>query len=163
MRILHVALRVHTLNRKMKNVKKKIAASILIAVHVWASLFMEYSHHHIFYGSFDGHQTVQTHDCGAVERDQPLDDCRHCLLCMRDSTSNAILEFSSAVPEACVQPIVDSEIIRILAMGMHFSEPDRGPPSIYPLNSLDNPFSGDPHEYIQKRWHPHCVALPGAR
>jgi hypothetical protein len=113
----------------MKNAKKQIAVSILIAIHISASLFMQYSHQHVFDGSSDGHQTVQTHSCGAVEVHKPLDDCRHCLLCLRDSHSNAVLEFSSPVPEACVQPIVDFERTRILAIGMHFSEPDRGPPS----------------------------------
>jgi hypothetical protein len=113
----------------MKNVKNQIAVFTLIAVHISASLFMQYSHQHVVYGSSDGHQTIQNHSCGAIEIHRSLDDCRHCLLCLRDSTSNAILKFSSAVPEACVQPVVDSEIIRILAMGMHFSEPSRGPPS----------------------------------
>ena len=129
MRILHLSQRVPTFNRKMKNDKKQFAVVVLIAVHIWASLFMQYSHQHIFYGSSDGHRTVQNHSCGAIEIHRSLDDCRNCMLCLRDSSSNANLEFSSTVPEVCVQPIVDSEIIRILAAGMHFSEPDRGPPS----------------------------------
>jgi hypothetical protein len=114
----------------MKKVKKQFAVLALIVVHIWASLFMQYSHQHVLYGSSDGHQTIQNHSCGAIEVHRSLDDCRHCLLCMRDSTSNAILEVSASVPEACVQPIVESEITRIVALGMHFSEPDRGPPSI---------------------------------
>lgn len=128
MRTLHLSHQVPTFNQMMKNVKNQVAVVVLIAVHIWSSLFMQYSHQHILYGSPVGHQTIQNHNCGASEIHRSLDDCRHCLLCLRDSASNAILECSSAVPKASVQPIVDSEIIRILAMGMHFSEPDRGPP-----------------------------------
>ncbi|MDP2884859.1 MAG: hypothetical protein Q8P51_07555 [Ignavibacteria bacterium] len=129
MRILHLFHQVTTFNRKMKNDKKQFAVLVLIAVHICASVFMQYSHQHIFYGRSDGHQTIQNHSCGAIEIHRSLDDCHQCLRCLRDSTSNAILEFLSTVPDACVQPIVESEIIRILAMGMHFPEPDRGPPS----------------------------------
>jgi len=115
----------------MKNVEKQVEVLILIAFHICASFFMQYSHQHILYGSADGHQTVQDHSRGAIATHRTLDECRNCLLCLRNSTSNAILEFSCSVPGACVQPIVDSEIIRIFAVGMHFSEPDRGPPSFF--------------------------------
>lgn len=130
MRILHLFLRVSTLSRKMKNVKKQFALVVLIAFYICASFFMQYSHQHVLYGSADGHQTVQDQSRGAIATHRTFDECRNCLLCLRNSTSNAILELSFSVPGACVQPIVDSEIIRIPAVGTHFSEPDRGPPSI---------------------------------
>jgi len=106
MRILHLFLRVSTFSRKMKNVEKQAAVVILIAFHICASFFMQYSHQHILYGSADGHQTVQDHSRGAIATQRTLDECRHCLLCLRNSTSNAILELSFFVPGACVQPIV---------------------------------------------------------
>jgi hypothetical protein len=124
-----LALQVSTFNRKMNKDKKQFAVVMLITLHICASLSMEFSHQHVFYGRSDGHQTIQNHSCGVIEIHRSLENCRHCLLCLRDSTSNATLESSFTVSGACIQPIVESEIIRTLAVGMHFSEPDRGPPS----------------------------------
>lgn len=114
----------------MKNASKQSAVILLVALHVWGSLFMQHSHQHVFFGSADGHQSIQGLGNGAINSQGSVEECRHCLLCVRDSNANAILEFSSTVPEATVQPIVCSEIIRVFAMGMHTAEPDRGPPTV---------------------------------
>jgi len=118
-----------TLYMMTKNFGKQIAVLALISVHVGASLFMPFSHQHVLCGT-SSRQTIQSHDCGANERHKPLDDSCHCLLCMRDSSSIALLVFFSTVSKTSVQPLLECAASPTSSNGEHFSEPDRGPPSL---------------------------------
>jgi len=110
------------------NVGKQIAVIALIVIQVGASIVMPFSHQHVLYGRSDGTQNIQSHDCGANEIHKPLDDCCHCLLCLRDASSIAVLVFSTTAPKTCAQPLAVCATSATLPSSEFFSEPDRGPP-----------------------------------
>jgi hypothetical protein len=112
------------------NVGRQIAILALIVMQVGASILMPLSHQHVLYGRFDGTQNIQSHDCGSNEIHKPLDDSCHCLLCLRVSSSVALLVFSSSVAKTCAQPLVDCATSLSLSDNEFFSEPDRGPPEL---------------------------------
>ncbi len=112
------------------NIKKQIVVATLIVIQVAASVFMPFSHQHVLYGRSDSAQNIQSHDCGANEIHKPLDDSCHCLLCLRDSSFNAVFVFSSTVRRTCVQPLAECATSVIPPNSELFCEPDRGPPSL---------------------------------
>ena len=112
------------------NVGKQIAVIALIVIQVGASILMPFSHQHVGYGRSDSTQRIQSHDCGANEIHKPLDDSCHCLLCLRDSSSIAVLVFFTAVPRTCTQPLAECATSVTPPNSEFFSEPDRGPPAL---------------------------------
>jgi hypothetical protein len=110
------------------SVGKQIAVVALIVIQVGASVFMPFSHQHVLFGCSGARQNLQSHDCGANEIHKPLDDCCHCLLCLRDSSSIAVLIFSSMVPRTFAQPLAERTTSVTTRNSEWFSEPDRGPP-----------------------------------
>jgi len=112
------------------NVGRQIAVVALIVIQLGTSVLMPLSHQHVLYGRSEGTQNLESHDCGAKEIHKPLDDSCHCLLCLRDSSSIAILVFSSTVSHTCAQPLAERTISVTPQINEWFSEPDRGPPSL---------------------------------
>ncbi len=129
MRILVSLRRVIYIDYGMRNVFQQSAVIALVVIHLGGSVLLPFSHQHISCGTSDGWRTIQSHDCGAKEVHKPIDDCRHCLLCFRDSTTVTVLGDFSIVPRVCVQPLDESSLNPIFSGRKHFSDPDRGPPT----------------------------------
>jgi hypothetical protein len=111
------------------NITKQLAVVTLIVFHLASPYLVHLSHSHVLSGNFDSQQTIRSHDCGSKEIHRPLDDSDHCLLCLRASTTVAILESVSTLPKGCVLPFVDHPSTLPSMKTTHISEPDRGPPA----------------------------------
>ena len=108
---------------------KRAAIIGLVAFHLGGSAVMPFAHHDLMCGTSDGQRAIRSHDCGAKEVHKPIDDCRHCLLCLRDSTTVAVLAIFSTVPRFSIVPLEELGSKIPLSCGKHFSDPDRGPPT----------------------------------
>lgn len=111
-------------------VGKQIAVITLIVIQLGGSILVPFSHQHVFYGCSDSTRRIQSHDCGAKEIHKPLDDSCHYLLCLRDSSSSAILVSSFTVRRAGAQPLAECATDVTPPKSDFLSEPDRGPPSL---------------------------------
>ena len=126
---LHLIPLTFTLEVMRANITKQLAVVTLLVFHLASLHLVHLSHAHVLSGKFDSQQTLRSHDCGAKEIHKPLVDCAHCLLCLRASTTAAVLESVSSLPKGCVIPFVDHPSALPEMNKIHISEPDRGPPA----------------------------------
>jgi len=92
----------------MNSALRHIAVILVIALHLFSTVAVEYAHHH---GHAPGSSSIpafNSHDCGANERHLPIDGRRVCALCVY-SFSLAVVcianPAASNLPAAQVPPV----------------------------------------------------------
>ena len=114
----------------MKNTRlKMIAVLALLVAHLLSPVLVAYGHQDIVCGSASEGAGLRSHDCGTREIHVPLDECDHCILCLRVSVSIAVFEETLSTLGIVPQSTILAQCIPSAASGDHESQPDRGPPA----------------------------------